>query len=91
MDELTERIVAVEKSRNGLAEAPASASPMQPSRDSFHMGDQVEIHQDGTSESAKPGKPISFYFAFLSLSMGVLLVSLDVTALPVAVPVCLWR
>ena len=92
MDDLAERIFAVEKSSNGLAEAPASASPMQPSRDSIHvMGDQVEIHQDGTSESANSGKPISFYFAFLSLSMGVLLVSLDVTALPVAVPVCLWR
>ena len=54
------------------------------------MGDQAE-HQDDTTSSAKSGKPISFYFAFLSLSMGVLLVSLDVTALPVAVPVCLSR
>lgn len=89
MDDPTGMTIAVEEFRSGLAGEPASGSPVQPSRDSVHMSDQAE-HRDDTSASVKSGKPISFYFASLSLRMGVLLMSLDVTALPVAIPICLW-
>lgn len=87
MVDLTGMTLAVEKSKNGLAEEHTSASPMQPSPGSLHQDNLVGIQQDQNNGSAESGKPISFYFAFLSLSMGVLLVSLDVTALPVAVAV----
>ena len=50
---------------------------------------QVAMSRLEENTSMKPSrKPLSFYLAFLSLNMSVLIVSLDVTVLPVAVPVC---
>lgn len=52
--------------------------------------DAGEVDEQGPSaEPTRPlKKPLSFYLAFLSLLMMVLIVSLDATILAVALPVC---
>ena len=45
----------------------------------------VEAHSEQVATSSKP---ISFYLAFLALNISVFVVSLDATALAVAIPVC---
>lgn len=57
---------------------------------SLHIGKpsaQLEQEQMSLSNGGKAKRPLSFYMTFLALSICVLLVSLDATALSVAVPV----
>ncbi len=74
-----------------LAERSQSNPSLQvmgkpPSLSSQFVGleqEQVPLNNNG----GKAKKPISFYMTFLALNICVLLVSLDATALSVAVPV----
>jgi len=47
---------------------------------------QVQIST--VAHDKPPRKPLSFWLAFLSLNLAVFIVSLDATALGVAIPVC---
>ena len=56
-----------------------------PSRPSQPVG--LEQEQVSPKNGGKSKKPLSFYMTFLALNICVFLVSLDATALSVAVPV----
>ncbi|KAF1830188.1 MFS general substrate transporter [Decorospora gaudefroyi] len=66
-----------------------SSSAKQPPVELKQTTQPVRPEQDEVSPSndKKRKKPLSFYFTFLALNICVLLVSLDATALSVAVPV----
>ena len=74
-----------EKSDDDGTTAPPEGE--QSAKASSAVPSQVETR----AEQMKSTKPPSFYFAFLSLVMMVLVVSLDATTLPVALPVCDMR
>lgn len=78
--------VDVEKKHDSGPIAAICNNPGSPSPRRIDLG---EVEGLGTHTEPAPAskKPISFYLAFLSLLMMVLIVSLDATILAVALPV----
>lgn len=73
-----------------LAETSHPDKPLQATGEPFSVSKQpVALEQEQLSlrNAGEAKKPLSFYMTFLALSICVLLVSLDATALSVAVPV----
>lgn len=64
-----------------IDEPPA---PNIPARDAEKAGDQGTVGENAQSQPGR--KSIAFYFAFISLLIVVLIVSLDATILAVAIP-----
>ena len=62
MDDPTTLQIAVEKSKNDFAGEPASASSMQPSRDSIHVGDEFESHREVAKKNGKVWQTIIVLF-----------------------------
>ena len=73
-----------------LAEMPQPELPLQVmNKPSLLFSQPVDFEQQQVpvDKGGKAKKPLSFYMTFLALNICVLLVSLDATALSVAVPV----
>ena len=79
------------KAGGNYTEEDRSAASLRSRKNDEHHG-QSQMPGAGEGASTKTsGKSLSFYLAFLALNMSVFIVSLDVTAIPVALPVCVFR
>ncbi|EEA22325.1 hypothetical protein TMatcc_008236 [Talaromyces marneffei ATCC 18224] len=79
----------VQASHTSAQQDESQSTPCGKAAKSFNQSPPTNLETGNVepSEPAKPGKKLSFYLAVLSLMLVILIVSLDATALSVAIPV----
>lgn len=79
----------VQASHTSAQQDESQSTPCEKAAKSFNQSPPTNLETGNVepSEPAKPGKKLSFYLAVLSLMLVILIVSLDATALSVAIPV----